>query len=56
MIAKNRLPVIYALLAAMLFGGASAPAAKILLTEIEPVTLGAVLYRKWRGSADIYVA
>ncbi|GAB7016695.1 DMT family transporter [Methanogenium cariaci] len=43
MIAKNRLPVIYALLAAMLFG-ASAPAAKILLTEIEPVTLGALFY------------
>lgn len=43
MIPKNRLPVLYALLAAILFGS-SAPAAKILLTEIAPVTLGALFY------------
>ncbi|WP_165078058.1 DMT family transporter, partial [Methanogenium sp. MK-MG] len=43
MITKNRLPVIYAFLAAVLFGS-SAPAAKILLTEIDPVTLGALFY------------
>lgn len=35
--------MIYALLAAALFGS-SAPAAKILLTEISPVTLGALFY------------
>ena len=43
MIPKNRLPVIYALLAAALFGS-SAPAAKILLTEVDPVMLGALFY------------
>jgi len=43
MIAKNRLPVIYALLAAALFGS-SAPAAKILLRSVDPVTLGALFY------------
>lgn len=43
MIPKNKLPVIYALLAAALFGS-SAPAAKILLTEIAPVTLGGLFY------------
>ena len=43
MIRKNRLPLIYAVLAAALFGS-SAPAAKILLTHIDPVTLGALFY------------
>jgi drug/metabolite transporter (DMT)-like permease len=43
MIANNRLPVLYAVLAAALFG-LSAPAAKILLMDIGPVTLAALFY------------
>ena len=43
MIPNNKLPLFYAVLAAVLFGS-SAPAAKILLTYIDPVTLGALFY------------
>lgn len=43
MIRTNKTPIIQALLAAMLFG-ASAPVAKLLLGEIEPVLFAAFLY------------
>jgi len=54
MITKNRLPVIYAVLAAVLFGS-SAPAAKILLTEIDPVSLGALFYLGSGGGLILYM-
>ena len=55
MIAKNRLPVIYAVLAAALFGS-SAPAAKILLTQISPVTLAALFYLGSGGGLLLYMS
>ena len=44
----------YAVLAAALFGS-SAPAAKILLTEIDPVTLGALFYLGSGGGLLVYM-
>jgi drug/metabolite transporter (DMT)-like permease len=40
---KNRIPILQAILAALLFG-ASAPLAKLLLGEVEPIPLAAFLY------------